>query len=250
MLFYPRNEKKNFKFGVEAKNASESPNITGILFRHFKLLLSREYDGTVDDDALKGLKDFEVIDAIKNYLQEFNKEARKRLKEESHIPSDAKVGYIVTIPTMWSDEAKHTMRVAVQKAGLVKKEHINDRVHFITEAEAAAIYCEKYYGDFNMEIGQKFMICDAGGGTVDLVTFQVTQDKTTGKKCISELTSGSGGNCGSVFLDEAFRKYILNKFEKHSIKIEHAGINRLVDHFIHEIKVNMFRVLVAIDVLI
>lgn len=227
------------------KKKSVSYNSNGILVRHFKLMLAREYDPVLDDAVLDTLSDFQVLDAIVHYLRDFNKAGINMLKriEDSKgvkVPTKPNIGYVITIPAMWSDEAKNTMRVAVQRAGLVKEEHIRDRVHFITEAEAAAMYCEEFYNEhFSMENDQRFMICDAGGGTVDLVTFKVSQGDQ-GQKCISELTSGDGDNFGSIFLDRAFQDYIIEKFNKYEIKSTAAGMNRLLEHFIHEIKVNIF----------
>ncbi|KAI8888892.1 actin-like ATPase domain-containing protein [Backusella circina FSU 941] len=238
MLYYK--DKKKVKFGTEAKIAHEKPKSSGVLLRHFKLLLSRDFNPKLDDTVMKRLNDLEIIDAIKDYLSAFNKKGLDILKEYERIHTKVNVGYIITIPSMWCDEAKNTMRVAVQKAGLVSEKDINTKVHFITEAEAAAMYCEKFYDNqFSMERDQRFMICDAGGGTVDLVTFKVSQEKKNGNKfIISELTSGDGDNFGSVFLDAAFEEYIINKFTENKINICQSGIRSIVAHFINDIKPN------------
>ncbi|KAI8888893.1 hypothetical protein K501DRAFT_267403 [Backusella circina FSU 941] len=218
-LYFDEHMKYLRKFGEAAKSASQIPKSTGILLRHFKLLLAREFGPILDDEILNTLEDFQIIDAIIYYLRDFNNAGINRLKRLENIKGSVKdlnLGYIITIPSMWCDEAKNTMRVAVQKAGLVSEKDINTKVHFITEAEAAAMYCEKFYDNqFSMERDQRFMICDAGGGTVDLVTFKVSQEKKNGNKfIISELTSGDGDTCGAIFIDRAFEKYIVDKFPR------------------------------------
>ena len=48
---------------------------------------------------------------------------------------------------------------------------------FLTESEAASIYTARHYRDERTEEflqeGQYFVLCDAGGGTVDVVSYQV-----------------------------------------------------------------------------
>lgn len=65
---------------------------------------------------------------------------------------------------MWSDKAKSTMREAAIKAGLIHEDDHRDRLTLISEPEAAALYCEKKCDQFNLRHGDRFMICDAGGG--------------------------------------------------------------------------------------
>jgi serine/threonine-protein kinase ATR len=49
------------------------------------------------------------------------------------------------------------------------------------------------------------VVCDAGGGTVDLISYEVTQiDKLE----IKEVTEGTGGRCGSSMLNMRFRRHL------------------------------------------
>lgn len=45
-----------------------------------------------------------------------------------------------------------------------------ERLKLISEPEAAAAYCENRYNSLSLKNGDVFMIVDAGGGTIDLVT--------------------------------------------------------------------------------
>lgn len=76
---------------------------------------------------------------------------------------------------MWSDRAKAIMREASIRAGLINNNDHPDRLMLISEPEAAALYCEKKSEQFNLRHGQRFMICDAGGGTVDLIVFEINE---------------------------------------------------------------------------
>lgn len=74
---------------------------------------------------------------------------------------------------MWSDRAKTVMREAAIRAGIILRTDPAERLSLISEPEAAALYCEKKSEQFNLAHGQRFMICDAGGGTVDLIVFEI-----------------------------------------------------------------------------
>lgn len=49
------------------------------------------------------------------------------------------------------------------------------------------------------------MICDAGGGTVDLISYEVAN---TAKLAVKEVTEGTGGKCGSAMLNKRFRRFL------------------------------------------
>lgn len=72
-----------------------------------------------------------------------------------------KISYVITIPAIWSDKAKELTRKAAVKAGIKE-----DGLSLITEPEAAALYCATKCEQVDLNAGDRFMICDAGGGTV------------------------------------------------------------------------------------
>jgi serine/threonine-protein kinase ATR len=56
-----------------------------------------------------------------------------------------------------------------------------------------------------LQLGKKFVVCDAGGGTVDLITYEVTR---VDKLELKEVTEGTGGRCGSSMLNKRFRRHL------------------------------------------
>ena len=50
------------------------------------------------------------------------------------------------------------------------------------------------------QVGDVFVLCDAGGGTVDLISYKVTQTSPT--FLIEEAAVGSGDKCGATFIDQ------------------------------------------------
>jgi hypothetical protein len=47
----------------------------------------------------------------------------------------------------------------------------------IKEPEAAALFTLNDMGDKGLEVGDAFVVCDAGGGTVDLISYEIMSKK-------------------------------------------------------------------------
>lgn len=137
---------------------------------------------------------------------------------------------------MWSDHAKNSMRKAAILAGLIKADDPQDRLLLISEPEAAALYCEKMCEQVNLNRGDRMMICDAGGGTVDLIVFEVVNDNMDSSKRLKEITKGMGESCGSVFLDHNFRLLMQEKLGAQMQSLPAAAMNNLMDQFVDNIK--------------
>lgn len=60
-----------------------------------------------------------------------------------------------------------------------------------------------------MNIDDSFVLCDAGGGTVDLISYTITQLHP--KLEIIEAAPGTGGLCGSTFLNRRFAAFLEEK---------------------------------------
>ena len=82
-------------------------------------------------------------------------------------------------------------------------------LHIITEPEAAAMYALDIMDPHDIKVGDTFVLCDAGGGTVDLISYKVKALKPT--LSIEEATPGSGMLCGSSFLNRIFEKFLKDK---------------------------------------
>lgn len=135
---------------------------------------------------------------------------------------------------MWSDRAKAIMREAAIRAELINSNDHPDRLMLISEPEAAALYCEKKSEQFNLKHGQRFMICDAGGGTVDLIVFEINEPPGD-RRTLKEVTNGHGGSCGSGFLDLRMREYLKRKFS-HYHTINDSAMELIMDTFVNVIK--------------
>jgi molecular chaperone DnaK (HSP70) len=63
-----------------------------------------------------------------------------------------------------------------------------------------------------LKVGDTFVVCDAGGGTVDLISYTIT--KPSPKLEIKEAAAGTGALCGSTFLNRRFGEFITSKLSR------------------------------------
>ncbi|KAI8580626.1 hypothetical protein K450DRAFT_236526 [Umbelopsis ramanniana AG] len=143
--------------------------------------------------------------------------------------------YCLTVPAMWSDRAKSKMRTAAIDAGLISAHDPPDRLMITSEPEAGALYCEKSCKESNLTEGDRFMICDAGGGTIDLIVFEIEEPRE-GKTRLKEITKGMGESCGSIFLDQRFETLLREKLGEEIINVSANSMLKMMDQFIDSIK--------------
>ena len=84
-----------------------------------------------------------------------------------------------------------------------------DKLQIVSEPEAAAVYALDAMDPHDIKVGDTFVLCDAGGGTVDLISYTVSALKPILK--IEEASPGTGGLCGSTYLNRIFREYLTAK---------------------------------------
>ncbi|KAK8152019.1 hypothetical protein BC567DRAFT_253272 [Phyllosticta citribraziliensis] len=189
----------------------------------FKLLLDSNVDRTKYDDvslftAYSGILQLpewrsprDVVEDYLGHICEFATEfLAKRFTEESFRTIPIEVW--ITVPAIWSDAAKDQTRAAAMAAGFGS--HPGDTVKMITEPEAAALDVLRMTRNSVHPIakGETFMVCDCGGGTVDLTTY-VVQCCEPGFK-FQEVCAGEGGKCGGSFVDRKFDEWMTKTFGK------------------------------------
>jgi hypothetical protein len=110
------------------------------------------------------LPDKKAVDFAGDYLSRINQYITKEVfpnRYGERFLQNQKLSYIITVPAIWSDKAKQQTREAAVAAGINE-----DNLTLITEPEAAALYCATLCDEVDLEPGDRFMVCDAGGGTV------------------------------------------------------------------------------------
>lgn len=133
---------------------------------------------------------------IKNLDTQYGKELWRTLP----------VTLVVTFPAVWTDAAKDSTMQAVRMAGFdIAGFPLLKRTILTTEPEAAALYTiQSLRGsvqDAQFAVGDGFIVCDMGGGTVDMISYRVTSLDPTS---LEEATVGTGDQCGGSFVERKF----------------------------------------------
>ncbi|KAI9887496.1 MAG: hypothetical protein M1823_000675 [Watsoniomyces obsoletus] len=152
------------------------------------------------------------IDVAADYLAKLRQAMRNQLQKtlgEVFSREERNIRYYLTVPAIWNDAGKAATRAAAIQAGFIRD--VNDnRLTLITEPEAAALFCSKT-GLLNLKIHDAVLIVDCGGGTVDLIAYEVEEEQPF---TVAECTAGSGDSCGSTALNRNFSNILRAKIRK------------------------------------
>ncbi|CAB5381332.1 unnamed protein product [Rhizophagus irregularis] len=161
-------------------SSSKLPKSTSIPIELFKLHLLKSIKESEKPILPRKLN---YKNVIRDFMKQLGDDVKTNLKKAwQNLDLEKNVLYILTVPAEFDDEAIATFRECVFNAGLLKDKDSNN-IRIITEPEAAAIHCLNSALEHNLTIGDSFMIVDCGGGTVDLTTRELLEDKR-----LSELT--------------------------------------------------------------
>ena len=133
-----------------------------------------------------------------------------RLSRPEKISKALSFEYIIITPAVWSASAHAKTRAAAEIAGMRDK----DTIRIITEPEAAAVYALHTLPTNSLTIGDVFVVCDAGGGTVDLISYRILAISPILQ--VEEACVGSGGMCGGTFLNRKFEQFLRQKLENNA----------------------------------
>ncbi|CAI2174181.1 6284_t:CDS:2 [Funneliformis geosporum] len=167
-------------------------------------------------EHLKPKLTVEYKKAITDYLREIGNLIKDTVTTTwPGIDYSKNVMLVLTVPAEYSDKAKAIMRECALNAGLLS-DKLSEKLQFTTEPEAAAIYCmDSSLKEHDLAVsGTTFMIVDCGGGTVDLTTQKLLEEKQLG-----EITERAGDYCGSTFIDKEFIKYLRDKLGDNAIDL-------------------------------
>ncbi|KAG5812763.1 hypothetical protein H9Q74_004114 [Fusarium xylarioides] len=143
-----------------------------------------------------------AVDVAADFIGAMYSHALERIG--SRVPRDyldlCEKTFVLSVPAVWSDHAKESTIQAAKKAGVYP-------VMLIKEPEAAALYTFKTQ-ERALTVGDCFVVCDAGGGTVDLISYEVVATEPT--LDLAEVVPGSGNMSGSLGLNKRFAEAVKN----------------------------------------
>lgn len=161
------------------------------------------------------LKDHDktVLDALTDYLSLLHKHTIEHLVRRygPAFTSYTPLEYVLTLPAIWSDAAKHATLLAASRAGMGPAHTIK----LISEPESAALYTLKTFLPSFVNTGEHLVVCDAGGGTVDIIAYRIMQRSPVQ---IEESAVGTGGLVGSGMLNFRFEELVKQRLGKERFK--------------------------------
>uniref|UniRef100_A0AAZ3QJM3 Heat shock 70 kDa protein 12A n=1 Tax=Oncorhynchus tshawytscha TaxID=74940 RepID=A0AAZ3QJM3_ONCTS len=227
-------DRKFHSFGYAARDFYHDLDPTEskhwLYLEKFKMKLHTTANLSIDTElhAANG-KRVKAIDIFAYALAFFKEQALKELSDQAGAEFDnTNIRWVITVPAIWKMPAKQFMREAAYKAGLVPRD-TPEQLIIALEPEAASIYCRKLRLHQMIDIGTKttqngfspnenvgagmtqgdrYVVVDCGGGTVDLTVHQIQLPEGH----LKELYKASGGPYGSIGIDYEFEKLLCKIF--------------------------------------
>ncbi|KAJ6066964.1 actin-like ATPase domain-containing protein [Penicillium canescens] len=178
------------------------------VIRGSKLLLDesqgKEYAPSLASKALLAQYGKDAVQASGEYLGHLVLHVRDTLQRRfGDAANSMELKFVLTVPAVWSDKAKDaTLRAAIM-AGIDSQQ-----ISLVSEPEAAALHSLRTIQPNSITKDDVLVVCDAGGGTVDLISYKI-QDLDP--LSLEEVTEGTGAVCGSLLLDERYERLLMKK---------------------------------------
>ncbi|KAI9890244.1 MAG: hypothetical protein M1814_004279 [Vezdaea aestivalis] len=154
-----------------------------------------------------------AVKVVEDYLKELYAYTLSALERE--ITKDTlavtPMEFWFTIPAIWSDQAKSATLTAAKNAGFGARH--GDKICMIAEPEAAALTTLCYStrpGPNQVHQGDNILVCDCGGGTVDITSYNITS--THPRLQFDEICVGMGGKCGATYIDRNLHRLLSERF--------------------------------------
>ncbi|KAJ2915337.1 hypothetical protein MD484_g5072, partial [Candolleomyces efflorescens] len=226
-------------WGLEAKNASPMAGTSKCEW--FKLFLEPHAlrDESAVDPRLPDIPPGKrPIDLIIDFLTCLWEYAKDQITRDIGAVADLNTAEVwLTVPAAWDAKGCEIMREAAIAAGLVASARAGDntwrdRLKIITEPEAAAVHCAHLTDLHHLKPSQNFIVCDAGGGTVDLAVYKIIGQMAHLEiaemcaSCVLALIWSPGKTLLAdhpAHLDPASLAYFMHSFSE-SDKLNYSGV--------------------------
>ncbi|KAK5125632.1 hypothetical protein LTR85_011906 [Meristemomyces frigidus] len=170
----------------------------------FKLFLDPQY---VDGSGCAPPHD-EVQHWYRDYLTYLYHCVMRYFQDRIPRFASKNVEFVFSVPTTWKEPGMIADIERMIRAAGYGRQATQRVVISLTEAEAAAVYASKQ----QMQKGDVFLVCDAGGGTTDLNVLKVTS-AARGKTELEPLDCNEGASIGSTLIDHKMEAIILKRLK-------------------------------------
>ena len=142
----------------------------------------------------------------KESLNVINSKRKDEIKESN-------IEWKLTVPAIWREKSKEMMVNAAKSAGIFLEYKVDKSLFLALEPECAALdFINEKSSDKNVvKVGNNYIVCDIGGGTIDISTHTRKHDNINNTIYIEELYPPSGGNNGSNYINKKFIDKVLKE---------------------------------------
>ncbi|CAB4421901.1 unnamed protein product [Rhizophagus irregularis] len=146
---------------------------------------------------------------INDPLRNIGKDIKNTIASYPNIKYFENVLLVLTVSMEYLEKDEAIMRERVHDAKLVRNKS-SEKIQFITESEAAAIYCIKNeLQKYNLSTGEPFIIVDCGESTIDITTHEFVENNPLQ---LSEITTRVRDFCGSILIDKELITFLHEKY--------------------------------------
>ncbi|KAF8317146.1 hypothetical protein DL93DRAFT_2134559, partial [Clavulina sp. PMI_390] len=201
--------------------------------QYFKTMLHSEQFAAVDPRVSIPLAKL-YSDYLKYLLDHTRSHLRQYLGFDPWITAREDATIVLSHPNKWRAAQQLVLRQAAIAAGLITPRDATSRLHFVEEAEAAASFAllDHPLAKDTLKTGMKFVVCDAGGSTVDISSYVVKSQRSSTSHVIEmdELATPFSLDAGGIYVDlgfslhfvEALASYLSNNPQEHQILLDDA----------------------------
>ncbi|KAI8404851.1 hypothetical protein FOFC_14326 [Fusarium oxysporum] len=164
--------------------------------------------------------DMSAVDVTSNFLGVIWKHAHEEICDRvKQIDEFAQYHVVitVTVPVVWPADARKKLYQAIQSANILGP-NVRLARKFVTEAEATGIALMSatsvYPGNLQgsgFQVRDTVIFCDCGGGTTDLISYQVVSIQPF---AVREISPGKCIFAGGSLVDEAFLDLVKGKAKR------------------------------------
>ncbi|KAJ0162374.1 Chaperone protein HscA -like protein [Colletotrichum tanaceti] len=194
---------------IQKEDVRNSPQL-----RQARQLLSR---------SVSRKKPVEIVGAYLGKIWDHTYATLKTMMDIEDLP----LRVAITIPAIWPAYAQSLMREAAKIAGITKKRDIGaTTLILVQEPEAAALASLFQHSSFpEIQRNESFIVCDAGGGTVDVISYTVTSERPFK---LEECVPGDGKLAGAFQIDQAFEAHLRGKSKLKITSLSASDYNQFI----------------------
>ncbi|KAK2754593.1 hypothetical protein FQN54_006994 [Arachnomyces sp. PD_36] len=134
---------------------------------------------------------------VVDYLSCFRSHIEAQIKKRTAI---VQLEYALAVPSGWTDVVRTRVQHCASMAGMTL-----GPIGLVNEPEAGAVF-QFQQNSSNAKPGDTYIVCDAGGLTVDVVS--LTFAGRYSNPLFSRAVEGNHGECGSTFLNSRFQEFL------------------------------------------